>query len=163
MQTQVQQSFFPTLFQVSQPWKKAKKDPQVKTMLKSFPTELVSRMEKAQTDEASKQAIIKAGWAKEQAGKLLWMFQTWDAEAKKETPDPCKTPLPQEAVKEKFQLIASLLNAETVQRFHATRPLAAQSQDQSVCFMIEIAHRKQNATTLCARLSWSSPTACCSI
>ena len=47
-------------------------------------------------------------------------------------------------------------------RFHATRPLAAQYQGQSVCFMMETAHRDKMPRP-CTRLSWSSPTACCSI
>ena len=147
MKTQGQESFLPAMYQISQEWKKNKdsggkvKSPLRIVLLKCYLSEMTARLEKANKDPDTRAAVLKAAWAVESSGELLWNFQQYDKEKQEELVDPSLKPIPHAKILENLQKIAACITPDVVQRFHATRPMASQYTGAVVVFMLEVAHR----------------------
>ena len=146
-QTKSPESLLQTMFSISTQWKKSKETGQVTSplrvvLLKCFITELQARLEKAEQDEPTKAAVIKAGWATQKdAEGLCWPYFQYDPQTKTETVDINKTPTPRARAIDVLKGILVLLSPETLRKFHATRPLAEQYESEMISFLIHVALR----------------------
>ena len=90
----------PAMYQISQEWKKNKdsggkvKSPLRIVLLKCYLREMTARLEKATKDPDTRAAVLKAAWAVESSGELLWNFQQYDKEKQEELVDPSLKPIP---------------------------------------------------------------------
>ena len=145
MKRQGQESFLPAMYKISQEWKKNKdsggkvKSPLRIVLLKCYLSEMTARLEKATKDSDTRAAVLKAAWAVEASGRLLWNFQEYDKEKQEELVDPSLKPIPHAKILENLQKIAACITPDVVQRFHATRPMASQYTGAVVVFMLEVA------------------------
>ena len=87
------ESLLQTMFSISAQWEKSKETGQVTSpprvvLLKCFITELQASLEKADQDEPTKAAVIKAGWATQKDTEgLCWPYFQYDPQTKTETVD----------------------------------------------------------------------------
>ena len=159
LKTGGQESFLPTLFNLSQAWNKEREKPIAQrqeplsplriVLVKAFLSEMAARITKVTEDPEVRKKVIAAGWATQEADQTLsWHFQMYDAEKKQEHVDQGKPPLPHARIMQLLEGVAESLRPEVVQRFHATRPQAESYQGPVVVFMMEVAHRGEYAKVL---------------
>ena len=145
--TKSPESLLQTMFSISTQWKKSKETGQVTSplrvvLLKCFITELQARLEKAEQDEPTKAAVIKAGWATQKdTDGLCWPYFQYDPQTKTETVDINKTPIPHARAIDVLKGILVLLSPDTLHKFHATRSLAEQYESEMISFLIHVALR----------------------
>ena len=125
-----QESFLPTLFNLSQAWNKEREKPIAQrqeplsplriVLVKAFLSEMAARITKVMEDPEVRKKVIAAGWATQEADQTLsWHFQMYDAEKKQEHVDQSKPPLPHARIMQLLEGVAESLRPEVVQRFHA--------------------------------------------
>ena len=159
LKTGGQESFLPTLFNLSQAWNKEREKPIAHrqeplsplriVLVKAFLSEMAARITKVTEDPEVRKKVIAAGWATQEADQTLaWHFQMYDAEKKQEHVDQSKSPLPHARIMQLLEGVAESFRPEVVQRFHATRPQAESYQGPVVVFMMEVAHRGEYAKVL---------------
>ena len=159
LKTGGQESFLPTLFNLSQAWNKEREKPIAQrqqplsplriVLVKAFLSEMAARITKVTEDPEVRKKVIAAGWATQEADQTLsWHFQMYDAEKKQEHVDQSKPPLPHARIMQLLEGVAESLRPEVAQRFHATRPQAESYQGPVVVFMMEVAHRGEYAKVL---------------
>ena len=153
MDTAGDMSMTTTLWEMSQRWKKLKEEESSKvtqslrvTLMTGLFMELKSRMELA-LDAKTRPTFEKHGWLTE-GDDPKWAFQIWDPEAKDMKTDPSQDPIPHTHMLKDVARLLTLLPTNLVQKFHATRPMAAEYQSNTLTMMIMISNRGQPADEL---------------
>ena len=153
MDTAGDMSMTTTLWEMSQRWKKLKEEESSKvtqslrvTLMTGLFMELKSRMELA-LDAKTRPTFEKHGWLTE-GDDPKWAFQIWDPEAKDMKTDPSQDPIPRTHMLKDVARLLTLLPTNLVQKFHATRPMAAEYQSNTLTMMIMISNRGQPADEL---------------
>ena len=152
--TKAPESLLDQMYQQSTQWRKSKEEGTVTSplcviLLKCFLMELLARMTKAMQTESALTGMIKLQWAqKSEMGAVMWNYFRYDAETKKEVLDQDKQPMGGEALLQDMQKAITLLSAETLHRFHATRPMAEHYESENISFLIQVSLRGENAQFL---------------
>ena len=152
------------LFKVSQEWQKNRNAGQVAGALRTTILSVLIQETAARLTmlESNPQALASA----KQAGILTtenkMPYQKWSAANKKLEPDATLQPLSPEEVRNLLTEVKELIRPDLVTRFHASRPLRQEPQDQGrAVFTLELALRSEEADrmhsklkTLCNRSVW---------
>ena len=147
MKTSGQESLLPALYDVSAQWKDAKELGQTECSLrialfKCLILEIKSRATLVVEDETKIAQAIKMGWIKKEEGKEpAWTSLVYDKNTKLEIPAPDLGPLLHSDLIQQLDRLLEGMDNHTLQRFHATRPLATEYQGEVVAFLLEISNR----------------------
>ncbi|CAE7796947.1 unnamed protein product, partial [Symbiodinium sp. CCMP2456] len=107
-----------------------------------FLTELHARLEKAMNTESALAGLLKLQRVqKSEMGVLQWNYFRYDAQTKTEQLNKDSMPVDAEDLLEQLQKAIRLLSADTLHRFHATRPLAENYESESISFLIQTSLR----------------------
>ena len=106
--------------------------------------------------------MSKMGWVKPNDGKLPSSLPlVYNPETKEEVPHKGLGPMEHQDALKALDTLLTHLNGQIMQRFHSTRPLAAQYKGEMLAFMLEISCRGMEAqqvyealTSLCHLSAW---------
>ena len=125
-----------TFWEMSQRWKKLREEESSKvtqslrvTLMTGLFMELKSRMDLA-LDAKTRPTLEKHGWLTE-GEDPKWAFQAWDPEAKEMKTNSSKDPTSHVHMQKEIARLLTLLPTNLVQKFHATRPMAAEYQSNA--------------------------------
>ena len=159
LKTGGQESFLPTLFNLSQAWNKEREKPIAQrqeplsplriVLVKAFLSEMAARITKVTEDPEVRKKVIAAGWATQRrTRRFRGIFKCTMRRRSRNMWIRASPPLPHARIMQLLEGVAESLRPEVVQRFHATRPQAESYQGPVVVFMMEVAHRGEYAQVL---------------
>lgn len=143
-----------SLYQVTQTWQlKKRESPETLTqslrvtLLTALFMELRERMNMAlQKDKRA--TLSKHSWISE-SDPATWNYQKWDPTKETAVADPGRTGLPHSEALTIIQRVLQLIPATVlIQKFHSTRPQAAEYQSNVLPFMLMISNRGAQAQEL---------------
>ena len=152
--TQATQSILSMMFELSTEWRQQQKEGKVKsslrlTLFRCFMTELQARLDSMDyKPEAVAQSLQMQWTVKDAEEKLMWHYLKYDADKKEEIPDQDRKPLLHQTAMEAVKTIIQSANEDTLHRFNATRPMSASYAGDTLCFLIQVSLRGQEAQML---------------
>ncbi|CAE7350808.1 unnamed protein product [Symbiodinium sp. CCMP2592] len=141
------------LYQITQAWQTKKRDtPELLTqslrvtLLTALFMELRERMNMALLAE-KREVLAKHQWIST-SDPATWNYQKWDPTTEAAVVDAAKVGVPHQEAIEVIQKIIQLVPSLLVQKFHSTRPQAAEYQSNVLPFMLMISNRGEKAQDL---------------
>ena len=142
-----QETVVHTLFEIATAWRQKKANNQVDlplrvALLKSLVLEMKTRLEHLVSTQGQVEKLQKLGWVKVNEGRPpSWLPLVYNQETKTETAHPTLGCLEHEDLMKALDTLQMHMNGQIMQRFHSTRPLAAQYKGEMLAFMLEISLR----------------------
>ena len=143
--TKGQETLLPTFKDIADKWKERREAgtteaPLRVVIFKCMALELQNRAK--QLMETKMEELVKQGWViKKENTEFCWLPMMYHQEKKHDVPVPDVGPLPHSDAISALEKIIQNMDGQTIQCYHATRPLADSYTGDMLAFMLEVSIR----------------------